>query len=113
MLEIIKRDKAGRVLALPNQTPGVLQAVGLTRAQVDFELWAIDARGVKYGGAQAANLAWYELGGVWRLLSYFYTIQPFKWIEDRVYRWIAEHRPFMSRLFSSVPECEKPDVKCE
>jgi predicted DCC family thiol-disulfide oxidoreductase YuxK len=113
VLEIRKRDRAGRVLALPNQTPGLLQQVGLTRIEVDYEVWVIDSAGKKYHGALAANLILQHLGGFWRLVSHLYSIQPFSWLEDRAYRWVAEHRSLLSRWWGAVPECEQPGITCE
>src|ERR1051326_664937 len=39
------RDEAGRVLVLPSQVPGLVEEYGLSRAQTDSALWAIDATG--------------------------------------------------------------------
>ena len=101
------------MLALPNQLPGLIEQYGLTRSDVDREVWAIDAEGRKYSAALAANRALQELGGGWALLSRLYTIPPFRWIEDWVYGWIAEHRPMLSRWWGVTPPCDQPDVHCD
>ncbi len=83
---------AGRVLAQPNQTPGLLDDVGLTRAQADHAAWAIDRDGKAYGGAAAINRVLAELGGLWGPATWLYRLPPLRWLEDRGYRWVAEHR---------------------
>lgn len=113
MLEIRKRDRAGRVLALPNQTPGLLAQVGLTRAAVDYEIWVITVDGRQYSGTQAANVILKELGGLGAFFSRFYSIPPLGWIENRLYRWIADHRSQISNWWGAVPECEQPGIECE
>ncbi|HVC34110.1 MAG TPA: DCC1-like thiol-disulfide oxidoreductase family protein [Chloroflexota bacterium] len=106
-------DKAGRVLALPNQTPGILQRYGLTRAQVDREAWAIDASGRETAGAAAINRVLAALGGVWALLAATYRLPPVCWIEDRVYRWVARHRHWLSSIYGATPACDEPGIECE
>jgi predicted DCC family thiol-disulfide oxidoreductase YuxK len=104
---------AGRVLALPNQTPGLKEQYGLTREQVDDAVWAIETEGRKFAGAAASNRIWQELGGVWLWLSWLYRVPFLCWLEDRAYAWIAAHRGQLARWWSAVPECEQPGVKCE
>jgi len=101
------------VLALPNQTPQLIEHYGLTRADVDREAWAIDAAGQKFAGAASMNRVWKELGGVWGLVSAAYNFAPVRWLEDVVYRWIATHRSLLSRFWSTTPECEQEEVECE
>src|SRR5690348_13672757 len=61
------RDSAGRVLALPNQTPGIRERFGLSKAQVDRELYAIARDRRVYHGAAAVARVFRELGGPWPL----------------------------------------------
>jgi predicted DCC family thiol-disulfide oxidoreductase YuxK len=103
---------AGRVLALPNQTPGLIEQHGLTRAEVDSAVWVIDAAGRRWAGAAAANRALKELGGGWVILAALYALPPVCWLEDRVYRWIAAHRGQLARWWSATPECDEPDISC-
>ena len=49
-----------------------------------------------------------ELGGGWALLSRLYVLAPVRWIEDRLYRWVAEHRPLLSRLWGTKPPFDEP-----
>ena len=106
------RDTAGRVLALPNQTPGLIEKLGLTRADVDRAAWVVDAAGRKWAGAAAVNRALEEWGGVWPLIAGCYSFPIIRWIEDRAYDWIAAHRSQLARWWSTVPECEQPGVNC-
>jgi len=100
------RDEAGRVLALPNQTPGLIERYGLSRAAVDREVWTIDANGAKLGGAAAINRMLAELGGAWPWLSRALRLAPLFWLEDRAYRWVAAHRHRLAR-WGIAPELEK------
>lgn len=106
-------DRAGRVLALPNQTPGIVRHFGLTRAQVDRSAWVIDASGRYFDGAAAVNRVLTELGGAWRLLASAYRLPPIRWIEDRAYEWIARNRGSLSAVYGATPECQEPGVCCE
>lgn len=104
---------AGRVLALPNQTPGLIEKYGLTRAQVAREVWVIEADGKQFAGAAATNRILRELGGVWSLVSGLYLLPPVRWLEDRLYEWVAANRGQLARWWSAPPECEQPGVDCE
>ena len=107
------RDHAGRVLALPNQAPGVLAQYGLTRAAVDREAWAITADGQRFAGTAAVRAVFAALGGPWAVLAWVMGLTPIVWIGARVYRWIAINRRSLSRFWGAVPECARPGVTCE
>ena len=110
---IRRRDPQGRVLCLPSQTPGLRDQHALTRAQTDSEAWVIElATRRKLSGAAAINRVWRELGGSLGLLARLYDVPLLRWIEDGVYSWIANNRQLISRLYSTVPECERPGVRC-
>jgi predicted DCC family thiol-disulfide oxidoreductase YuxK len=100
------------VLVLPSQTPGLIEALGLTRIAADSEAWAVEPSGKKFGGAAAVNRVLGELGGVWMIVARAYRVPLFRWLEDRGYRWIAENR---SRFAGAgvTPECERPGVRCD
>lgn len=106
-----RRDPAGRVPALPNQLPGLVEACGLTRADVDRAAWAIDLRGNRWAAAAAVNRVLTELGGGWALLALSYRLAPVAWLEEKVYAWVARNRGRFSRL-GIAPECEEPGVDC-
>lgn len=106
------RDQAGRVLALPNQQPGLIQRYGLTREAVDREAWTIDPSGRKYAGAASINRVLEELGNGWRWLAALYRVPPVRWLEDLGYRWFAAHRSWFA-WWGVTPECDEPGVECE
>lgn len=89
----LKRTRAGdRLEARPNQTPGVTETFGLTRTQVDQEVWAIGPDGRRWAGAAAANRILSELGGPWKALAALYRVRPIRWVEDRFYHWFSARR---------------------
>ena len=47
------RDTHGRITFLAHQVPGVRERWGVTRAQAEYQLWAIGPGGERAGGAQA------------------------------------------------------------
>lgn len=106
------RDAAGRVLALPNQTPALIERAGLTRAQVDRAVWVIDRDGRRYAAARATNLVLAQLGGGWRWLARLYHLPPLGWAEELGYRWFARHRAHFAR-WGVTPACERPGVECD
>ena len=103
-------DHVGRVAVLPNQTPGLRERAGLSRAQVDAAAWAIDRRGHRYGGAAAINRALAELDG-WRAAAALYRLPGIRQIEDVFYRWFAANRGRFSR-WGAVPGCARPGAGC-
>jgi predicted DCC family thiol-disulfide oxidoreductase YuxK len=98
------------VLVLANQTPGLRERVGLSRVDVDRAAWTIDADGGRYAGAAAANRVLRELPG-WRWFAGLYSVPPVRWLEDKVYQWIAAHRGWFERA-GELPECSRPGVEC-
>ena len=104
------RAPANRVLALPNQTPGLIERLGLTRAEVNRAAWAFDADGRRWVGAAAINRVLAELPG-WRGIVGVFRFPPLYWLEDRGYYWFAAHRHRFAR-FGTVPECSRPGVPC-
>jgi predicted DCC family thiol-disulfide oxidoreductase YuxK len=98
------RDKASRVLVLPNQIPNLIGQYGLSRAQVDREVWAVAPDGTRWSGAAAINRTLQELDSAWAWVAAIYHLAFFRWIEDRAYRWVAEHRTWLSRWLGAPPE---------
>jgi len=107
------RDAAGRVLALPSQTPGILARTGLTRAQAARSAWAIDRSGQRYAGAGAINRVVAELNDpFWPALAKLYRLPPLRLGEERIYYWVAVHRGLFSR-WGTTPACQLPGAACE
>ena len=99
---------------MPSQTRAILPRYGISRAQADREVWAVEPGGTLYAGAAAVNRALAELGLPWRALAAAYRLlPPLRWIEVAAYRWVAANRHRLARYWGSTPECEQPGVDCE
>ena len=85
--------------ALPNQTPGLIEQLGLTREEVDREVWTV-AGAERLSGAAAVNRALIELGGGWRLLAGAQRVPGLRPAEELIYRLIAARRGLLSRIWS-------------
>ena len=85
-------DRDGRVRVRPNQEPGLIEALGLTREEVDRASWAVEKGGRRYEGAAGMSRVLRELGGGWRVLASLYSVPPVGWVEDRYYRRVARRQ---------------------
>jgi len=90
---------AGRVSALPNQEPGLIDRFGLTRDDVDRWVWLIEPSGRRRRGADAVARAAREMGGGWRLLGYVAELPG----AGLIYRLVARNRGTLSRLWGDRP----------
>jgi len=45
-------------------------------------------------------------------IAQLYRVTAIRWVEDRSYRWVADHRSDL-RFWSTTPECDQPRVRCE
>ena len=102
-----RRDRAGRVQAIANQQPGVLDRFGLTREQADRAAWTVDAGGRRLTGAAAMNRVLAEMGGPWPALASLHRLTPIAALEEAVYGWFAANRSRFQR-FGVTPECDDP-----
>jgi predicted DCC family thiol-disulfide oxidoreductase YuxK len=107
-----RRDRAGRVLAIANQKPGVLERYGVSRAEADRAAWTIDHAGRRLEGAAALNRVLAELGRPWSLLAAPYRVPGLGRLEEALYRWFAPRRSRFHR-FGVTPECDEPDARRE
>ena len=105
------RDPAGRVLALPNQTPGIRERFGLSKAQVDREIYAIARSHRVYHGADAVARIFRELRGPWPAAGRVMALPGVRPLMQWGYRWVAEHRGRFARL-GSTPACARPGASC-
>jgi predicted DCC family thiol-disulfide oxidoreductase YuxK len=87
-----RHDARGRISVLPNQEVGLVERLGLTRAEVDRAAWAVEPGGSRFEGAAAINRVLRELGDGWRGLGSVYAIPPVRWLEDRYYSRVARRR---------------------
>src|ERR1700688_1814218 len=106
-----RRDRAGRVLAIANQTRGVLVRYGVTREEADRAAWTIDGGG-RVDGAAAVNRVWRELGGGWAVLARPYRLWPLAAVEQPPYRGLPRNRSSFHR-FGVRPEFDEPGSDCE
>ncbi len=76
---------------LPLQSADALKEFDLTEEQALQQLWALDARGRRLGGAEAANVA---LAAAIRcsVLLWLYRLPGMRWCQDRLYRAVAANR---------------------
>ena len=105
-----RRDRAGRVLAIANQTRGVLARYRVTREEADRAVWTIDGE-ARLEGAAAVNRVWRELGGGWSAVARLYRLRPMRILEEAVYGWFARNRSSFNR-FGVRPECEDAGADC-
>jgi predicted DCC family thiol-disulfide oxidoreductase YuxK len=98
-----EHDRHGRLAVRRNDTPGLAESVGLTRADVEAAAWAVEP-GRRHRGAGAINRALSELGGVWNVVAGLYPIPVLRPLEDAAYDWVANHRSLASRFWSDPPE---------
>ena len=106
-----RRDRAGRVLVIANQKPGVLDRYGISREEADRAAWTIDRGGKRLGGAAAVNRALGVLGGPWRVVGAAYRLPVVGGAEEAFYRWFASRRSRFKR-FGVTPECDDPSTGC-
>jgi len=107
---LLRHDLDRRIVALPNQTPGVRERAGLTKEQVDRSAWAIDASGRRYEGAAAVNRALDELDR-WRFLAALFRLPVIRQLEEVFYRWFSANRGRFAR-WGITPACERPGTSC-
>jgi predicted DCC family thiol-disulfide oxidoreductase YuxK len=87
-----RHDREGRVVVRPNQEPGLIESLGLTRSEVDRASWVVEPGGRRFEGAAGISRVLRELGGGWALLGSLYLVPPVGWVEDRYYGRVARRR---------------------
>jgi predicted DCC family thiol-disulfide oxidoreductase YuxK len=86
-----RHDRRGTISARPNQEPGLIESLGLTRAEVDRASWTVEKDG-RFEGAAGINRVLRELGGGWLVAGSLYLVPPIAWVEDRYYKRVARRR---------------------
>ncbi len=111
---LLARDREGRILAMPSQTPGLRERHGLTRAQTDRSIWVIDAGSGRALGsaALAANLLLAQLPAPWRWLTGLAFLPGMPQLQQQAYFFVARHRGRLGRWYGVVPPCERPGALC-
>lgn len=103
-------DRRDRVRLHPAQRPGVLERFGLSAEDAAAAAWAFvdGSPDRRYRGAAAVNRALdAALGG--RVLSVLYRLPGMRQLQNRAYRWVAEHR---YRLRGVTPWCTQHPEDC-
>src|SRR2546429_9977734 len=88
-----RRDRAGRVLVVANQKPGILERYGVTREEADRAAWTIDRSGKRLQGAAAINRVLEELGGGRAGPAAPYPLRPVAAPGEGFFRWVATQSP--------------------
>jgi len=109
---LARRDRHGRVALHPAQRPGVCERFGVSAEAARTAVWAIERKvtggGAAYRGAAAVNRAVEVALGV-RGLSGLYVVPGITALQNRVYRWVADHR---HRLPGATPWCTAHPADC-
>ena len=106
-----RRAEAGRVQAIANQKPGVLERYGITRDEADRAAWTADGEGRRLEGAAAVNRVLAEMPGIWPAIATIYRLRPIAAAEEAFYRWFARRRSRFHR-WGVRPECDEPEAGC-
>jgi predicted DCC family thiol-disulfide oxidoreductase YuxK len=92
----------GRIEVQPWQMiPTRLAAAGLTAEDGMYQVWTVAPDGTVLGGPAAVNAA---LALIWwaRPLTWLYRLPGMPWLENKVYRWVANNR---YRMPGGTAEC--------
>lgn len=92
---------------MPYQWAWVLEIVDLTPTQCQQAAWAVmqdDVGYKKYRGAAAIHVALGQIMGIGLLGYNLYKLEPSKWLQDRVYRWVAEHRYYFPSTTPAIKQ---------
>ena len=85
--------------ALPNQQPGLIERLGLTRTDVDRYAWVVEPSGRRFKGAAAIGRALREMGGGWRVLGWAAALPG----AGLVYAVVARIRGKLSAVWGDPP----------
>ena len=85
--------------ALPNQRPGLIERLGLTRDDVDRYAWAIEPSGRRFRGAAAIGRALRELRGGWLVIGWMAVLPG----AGLVYAFVARARGRLSAVWGDPP----------
>ncbi|WP_312918287.1 DUF393 domain-containing protein [Kocuria sp.] len=102
-------DRHDRIALHAYQVPGVLERFGLTNAEGNASVWAVLSRsGERSSGAHAVAVTLDTALGI-RVFEPFYRLPPVRWVQDRVYRWVADHR---GKFPGVTPWCQQHPGQC-
>jgi predicted DCC family thiol-disulfide oxidoreductase YuxK len=101
-------DRTGGLEIMPFQQPGTAERLGISPSRMTESGWWLDSSGQVYGGAEAVNAALSAALGT-RLPLALYRVPGIRFLQERVYRWVANHR---YRFPGTTPHCESHPVAC-
>lgn len=105
---IRRLDRSGSIQIHPAQKLGIHERFQLTAADTQRAAWAISGTH-RLSGAAAVNLSLDVALGL-RVFSMLYRFPPVRWIQDRIYAWVASHRYL---LRGTTPWCVTHPEDCE
>jgi predicted DCC family thiol-disulfide oxidoreductase YuxK len=105
---LLKFDRTGNLRTEPLQAEGTAERLGIPQSRLLESVQWLDESGAVYAGAEAANAAVSAALGT-RVPLLVYRIPGIRSLQDRVYRWVAEHR---YRFPGTTPYCESNPVAC-
>jgi len=105
---LMEHNRAGDLEIAPLQSPGVAERLGIPSDRLLEAMRWLDSSGAVYTGAEAWAAAWSAALGT-RMPLRFYRIPGIRFIQNAVYRWVANHR---YRFRGTTPYCESHPVAC-
>lgn len=105
---LVRHDRTGNLETEPLQGAGVAERLGIRDDQLLEAMRWLDASGAAYTGAEAWAAAWSVALGT-RLPLLIYRIPGIRFVQNVVYRWVADHR---YRFPGTSPYCESHPVAC-
>ncbi|WP_082468890.1 alpha/beta hydrolase fold domain-containing protein [Sciscionella sediminilitoris] len=94
---LARLDHHGRVALLPLQDPGATELSGVSRTELAESLHWVGADGKRTTGAEAVNTALAAVTGSGLPVT-LYRLPVIRQVQDRTYRWVAEHRGRLGSL---------------
>jgi predicted DCC family thiol-disulfide oxidoreductase YuxK len=105
---LARHDRTGQVQTEPLQGARVAERLGIREDQLLEAMRWLDSSGAVYTGAEAWAAAWSVALGS-RLPLLIYRVPGIRFIQNAVYRWVANHR---YRFRGTTPYCESHPVAC-
>lgn len=105
---LVKVNRTGELRTQPLQAPGVAQRLGIPASDLLRSVRWLDDSGAVHAGAEAANAALSAALGS-RLPLRIYRLPGIRAVQERVYRWVADHR---HRFPGTTPYCESHPATC-
>jgi predicted DCC family thiol-disulfide oxidoreductase YuxK len=105
---LLKFNRTGDLRTEPLQAAGAAERLGVPASRLLESVRWLDLSGEVYSGAEAANAALSAAIGT-RLPLSIYRLPGGRWLQDAVYRWVADHR---YRFPGTTPYCQSYPLNC-